>query len=182
MNFIIYDLEATCWKDDPRRERQQEVIEIGAVKVNGYGEIIGEFCRFIRPVYHPHLSSFCQELTSISQSQVERADKFTKVTEDFQDFAEIFDEDFLLCSWGNFDWKILANNCRLHDMEDDWIIKNHINLKSQYSDIKKLRRPCGLKRAVENEGFEFEGTHHRGIDDAKNLVKVFRELFDEWRY
>jgi inhibitor of KinA sporulation pathway (predicted exonuclease) len=40
----------------------------------------------------------------------------------------------------------------------------------------------GMKFAVEKEGFDFDGIHHRGIDDAKNLAKLFIKFRDEWRY
>jgi 3'-5' exoribonuclease 1 len=43
--FIIYDLEATCWRSP--KPRQVEIIEIGAVKINEDLEIVDEFCEFI---------------------------------------------------------------------------------------------------------------------------------------
>ncbi len=180
MNFIVYDLEATCWLGRPPNETQ-EIIEIGAFLINPFGEVESVFNRFVRPVVNPYLSAFCQELTTISQEKVNRASTFPDVIEDFQDWAEIFDEDYLLCSWGRFDKKMLINDCKLHDMEYDWTEK-HINLKKQYQEIKRLRRPVGLRTAVEKEGFEFTGTHHRGIDDAENLAKIFGKYLDEWRF
>ncbi len=180
MNYIVFDLEATCWQGSPA-SFVQETIEIGAFKINGYGEVTGRFGRFIKPVLHPRLSAFCQELTSIQQSDVERASGFVKIIEEFQDWAEVFDEDYLLCSWGNFDKKLLHQDCLMHDVETDWL-EEHINLKQQYKEIKRLDRSRGLKWAVEKEGFEFTGTHHRGIDDAANLAKVFIKYLDEWRW
>jgi 3'-5' exoribonuclease 1 len=180
LNFIIYDLEATCWEGKPRT-MIQEIIEIGAVFVNPYGEIESTFCGFVKPILNPRLSYFCQDLTSIEQEQIDRAPKFPKVIEAFQDWAEIFDEDYLLCSWGNFDKKMLIQDCKLHDLDHDWA-EHHINIKRQYQDIKRLHRPRGLRKAVEKEGFEFEGTHHRGIDDAENLAKIFIKYLDEWVY
>lgn len=181
MNFIIYDLEATCWEGAPASQTQ-ETIEVGAVKVNAYGEVLGSFNRFIKPILNPYLSYFCQELTSIDQSQINRADGFVDVIETFQDWIEIFDEPYLLCSWGNFDRKMLVQDCILHDMESDWVSDHHINLKRQYQEFKRLRRPRGLKRAVEKEGFEFTGIHHRGISDAENLAKIFIKHRDMWVY
>ena len=64
MNFIIYDIEATCWRGMPPG-LIQETIEIGAVKCNYYGEPLGEFSRFIRPQINPELSLFCRQLTNI---------------------------------------------------------------------------------------------------------------------
>ena len=61
MNYIIYDLECTCW-EDKTDEQTMETIEIGAVRLNEYGEVMGAFSRFIRPKIHPVLSDFCQRL------------------------------------------------------------------------------------------------------------------------
>lgn len=180
MHFIIFDLEATCWKGRPPG-LVQETIEIGALKVDGYGEVSDIFNRFIRPVVNPLLSAFCQELTGIEQKNIDRADKFPVVIEAFMDWLEVENQDYLLCSWGNFDKKMLAQDCRLHKMEEDWL-EHHINLKDQYRQIKRLPEVKGLKSTVEKEGFEFEGFHHRGIDDAHNLAKIFVKYIDEWLY
>ena len=179
MNYIIYDLEATCWPHRPE-DRRQETIEIGAVRVNRYGEATGTFSRFVRPVVHPMLSPFCKELTSIDQPQVNRAEEFPEVIEDFQDWIGLFDgEDYVLCSWGGFDKKMFIRDCQLHDLEDDWV-DPHVNLKQQYRRLKNLRKPQGLHKTVEREGFEFEGIHHRAISDAVNLAKVFVKYMEEW--
>lgn len=183
MNFIIYDLEATCWKTDvERRGRSQEIIEIGALLFNEYAELQSRFESFVRPSEHPKLSDFCTQLTGISQIEVNQADEFPTVIEDFQDWIGLTKgEDYLLCSWGFFDRKALARNCKLHDLPADWTDK-HISLKHQYPRIKGIRREIGLKRAVEREGFEFEGAHHRGIDDAINLAKIFVKYANQWRF
>ena len=178
LNFIIYDLEATCWEKNPINF-VQEIIEIGAYMLNPYGEILGEYNRFIKPVIHPTLSVFCHELTSITQEQIDRAGNFVDVIEEFQDWAMIFEEDYFLCSWGSFDRKQLILDCKLHDMDYDWVNK-HLNLKGQYQEMKRLHRPCSLKHALRREGFEFDGTHHRGIDDAENLAKIFNKFLDVW--
>lgn len=180
MNFIVYDLEATCWLGRPPGY-VQEVIEIGAVKINGYGEKLGTFERFVKPIVNPRLSAFCQELTSITQEQINRADTFPNVIEDFQDWIGIEEEDYLLCSWGKFDKTALVSDSKLHDVEYDWL-ENYINIKLQYKEIKGLTKPRGLHKAVIKEGFEFTGTQHRGISDAENLAKVFNKYLDEWYY
>ncbi len=181
MNFIVYDLEATCWEGRPL-EMVQETIEIGAVMLNEYGEVLGSFDRFIRPLLHPNLSIFCRQLTSIDQISINRADLFEEVIEDFKEWVGVFDgEDYQLCSWGGFDKKQLAQDCDLHQLESDWL-QHHINLKHQYHEHKRLKTYRGLKKVVEMEGFEFTGTYHRGISDAENLAKVFIKHIDIWQY
>ena len=88
MTYIIYDLEATCWQGKPDGFIT-ETIEIGAVKLDEYGDVLSEFNAFIRPKIHPVLSSFCCALTSISQIDVNRAEQFPRVIEDFMDWIDI---------------------------------------------------------------------------------------------
>ena len=180
MNFIVFDIEATCW-NGYASSRIQETIEIGALRLNRYGEVEDIFNRFIKPVIYPQLSAYCQELTTISQVDVNKADIFPYVIEDFQDWGLVFDEDYVLCSWGSFDQKILMQDCNYYDMEIDWL-ESHIDLKKQYRELKRLSKPRGLKKAVLAEGFEFTGTQHRAIYDAENLAKVFATYLDEWRF
>lgn len=178
MNYIIYDLEATCWENIPIGYIQ-ETIEIGAFRINAYGEIRGKFNRFVKPVVHPTLSPFCRQLTSIGQEDVNRARTFPDVIQEFQDWARIDEEDYLLCSWGSFDKKMFINDCRLHRLDADWV-EHHVNLKEEYRVKKRLKNGIGLRKAVEGEGILFTGMHHRGISDAENLVKLFLKFLGSW--
>lgn len=182
MNFIVFDLEATCWEDDTQLKRHtQEIIEIGAVLILENGEEDGSYQSFVRPKHHPNLSNFCMNLTSITQIDVNRAGFFPDVIEDFKEWFDFYDEEeeYRLCSWGAFDKKALERDCRLHGLDPDWC-EHHINLKQQYASFKGLRKEIGLKSAVEREGFEFEGTHHRAISDAENLAKIFVKYLNLW--
>lgn len=159
-----------------------ETIEIGAVKMNAYGDVLGQYRRFVRPVLHPQLSLFCRRLTNIDQVDINRAAEFPEVAEDFMNWIDIWgEEDYLLCAWGGFDQRLLFDDCDLHRMEDEWV-EPFINVKRQYIDLKRLHRPRGLKRTVEVEGFEFTGDHHRALPDAQNLAKVFHKYLDMWQY
>ena len=180
MNFIIYDLEASCWRGHPPNG-VQEVIEIGALKLNNYGEILGVFSKFIKPDVNTTLSYFCMELTTITQNDVNRADRFPVVIEQFQDWIDIYSADYVLCSWGKFDKVMLSNDCELHDLDIDWL-EPHINLKAQYHNYKSSDKLRGLANSLKKEGMDFEGTHHRAIDDAKNLAKIFIKYMDIWQY
>lgn len=180
MNFIIFDLEATCWEGGPK-ENTQEIIEIGALVVNRFGEILGRFSKLIRPVLNPVLSIYCRQLTHIDQIEINRSETFPLIIEDFIEWAGIETEEYLLCSWGGKDKTLLIQDCQLHEIDDSWV-EPHINLKSQYHDIKRLRKQRGLKHTIEAEGFEFTGDHHRALSDAENLAKIFVKYLDEWQF
>lgn len=179
MNYIILDLEATCWRDRSLNN-QNEIIEIGAVKINDRQETIGEFNAFIKPKLHPELSEFCTELTTIEQRDIDQADNFKTVITDFWNWIDI-DEDYLLCSWGFYDRSQFKKDCELNQLNTAWL-KHHISLKHQYAEIKNLRRPMGMGGALRKENIPLEGTHHRGIDDAKNISKIFLANFESWKF
>ncbi len=180
MDFIIFDLEATCWLGRPPFG-VTEIIEIGAVKFNGYGEEIGKFNKFIKPKVNPILSPFCTKLTSITQENVERSKTFDVVIDEFVDWIDIYSEDYLLCSWGKFDKTLLKNDCILHKFETEWL-DEHIDVKKQYHKYKKSKDEYGLKKSLKLEGMEFEGIQHRAISDAENLGKIFCKYLDIWQY
>ena len=180
MNYIIFDLEATCWETVPPGY-VQEIIEIGAVLVDDYGDALETFNAFVKPTRHPNLSPYCRNLTGISQIDVNRAQAFPEVINKFLDWAYIDDEDYMLCSWGEFDRKMLATDCLNHGFNPDWT-DCYTNLKNDYRRVKGLRKPIGLKKAVELEGFEFTGDHHRAIADAENLTKVFVKHLGSWQF
>jgi len=179
MNYIIFDLEATCW--DGWDKSQNETIEIGAVLVNENKEIVSEYSEFIKPLKYPILSEFCKNLTSIQQCDVDSAKYFSEVIEDFKNWITQNGNDYVLCSWGFYDRKQFESDCQVHDLDDNWV-KRHISLKHQYGKFKKLKRAIGMKNALINEGIELEGTHHRGIDDARNISKIFIKYFQKWSF
>jgi 3'-5' exoribonuclease 1 len=75
-------------------DREQEIIEIGAYRVNGYGEWMDHFQAFIKPVMNPRLSTYCMDLTGITQDQVGKAKTFGQVFPIFEDW--FYREDGLI--------------------------------------------------------------------------------------
>jgi len=174
MNYVIVDLEATCWEITGSIERM-EIIEIGAVKLAAQTlEIQAEFNSFVRPVHQPVLSRFCTALTSIRQEDVDGADEFPAVFGQFLDW--IGPQPFTLCSWGKYDLRQFGVDCRRHRVSLPNSFRHHINLKKLFADRHGLK-PCGMLRALSHFGMRAEGMNHRGIDDALNITRIAVELF-----
>lgn len=170
--FVVFDLEATCEDKKVKYNFDNETIEIGAVKIID-GKIVDEFQTFIKPVRSNRLTEFCKELTKITQEQVDSGKPFSQAIREFTDWAGK-DAEFL--SWGFYDRKQFEKDSKYHRMNVDWI-KNHRSIKHEHQVIKELDRGVGVKQALRMEGMKFEGTHHRGIDDAKNIAKIFLKVF-----
>lgn len=178
MHYILFDLEATCWLGRPP-VGNNEVIEIGAYKVDGYGEVVGMFNEYIKPVLNPVLSGFCKKLTGIQQHNVDTAYKFDKVIEHFMDWFDYDSDEFYLISWGENDKQLLRQDCQLHSQPIEWL-DYCINLKPSYQILTGMNKQIGLKKAIEREEIGFEGKQHRAINDAYNLTKLFIKHFDNW--
>ena len=140
----------------------------------------------------PKLSDFCTELTTITQSDVNDAPTFPQALANFQEWIggggindttqdDVDDRsDYLLCSWGFYDRKQLKLDCELHELDPGWLKKHHISLKHQHAKICNFQQPIGMAQALKSLEIPLQGTHHRGIDDARNIAKIFIELSGSW--
>lgn len=167
--IIIIDFEATCVSNTDK-DIDNEIIEFAAIKLGENGEIIDEFCEFVKPVINPTLSKYCTDLTTITQNQVDRADNFPEVYNRFVEWKEDYN---IWGSWGKYDDNQLKFDCNIHGLE--YPFTEHINLKVMYSKKYKTKR-AGLIKALHNLNMTFEGTHHRGIDDCRNIHRIYLKI------
>lgn len=173
MHWVVFDLEATCWKERAPAGKQ-ETIEIGAVKLDESLSLVEEFNRFVRPRENPVLSPFCIELTRISQGDVDAAAQFDIAFAAF--VAWIGTDSFKLASWGDNDIRQLRLDCRRHGLKfPNKFGKRHMNLKAIFAERMGVR-PCGMEQALRMLHLPLRGTHHRAIDDARNIATIFRRL------
>ena len=171
--LIVVDLEATCW-DDSRPRSRMEIIEIGAVRLDSSLSTLDEFSAFVRPVVEPVLTAFCTRLTSITQADVDDADMFPVA---FERFLEWIGVGHRLCSWGGYDVKQFRMDCTRHGLIfPEWFHDEHINIKTEFAGWKGVRR-CGMDKALEILRIPLVGTHHRGIDDARNTARIAQLMF-----
>lgn len=175
-SYLVVDLEATCSKDGAVPRHQMEIIEIGAVMVDGeHLEPIEDWQSFVRPVRHPTLTPFCTELTSITQAQVDAAPGFVEVIEAFTRwFAGVANAGAgwpVFCSWGDYDRHQFEQDARHHGIAYP-MPAEHINVKRAFSRALGTTRKFGMAGALRQVGLTLVGTHHRGIDDARNIAKL----------
>lgn len=187
--ILIVDLEATCW--DPEESEQaiedMEIIEIGcAIGLPG-GQVERSFSTFVRPVKNPLLTNFCTRLTSITQSDVDSAPTFPEA-------CKLVDQwlgstrGVVWGSWGNYDRRQLEMERERHGAAPAFLDTPHVNLKRPWRKTNQVKSK-GLGKALRFHGLEFEGSAHRGVDDARNVARLLkyingsliREEVDAWR-
>ena len=166
--LIVFDLEATCWPEGTSVERQ-ETIEVGAVRVGPEGLPAGEFQRLVKPRDEPVLSGFCRDLTGIRQEEVDGAEPFPAVLDAFLSWGG--PEPVRWASWSLYDLRQLKADCQRHNIQLPATVECHVDLRRQFADIQE-KEPVTMKRALELTGMTLEGSHHRGIDDARNIARL----------
>ena len=168
--LLVVDLEATCGdRGFPRAER--ETIEIGAVMVEANTlAILAEFQSLVRPVRHPELTTYCTDLTGITQSDVNSAPGFSVVFDAFTKTMLTGTDHVVFVSWGGYDRRQLVRDCDYHGVP--YCLPPHVDLSVEFTKRAGLTRRASMARAVSSVGMTLEGQHHRGIDDARNLVRL----------
>ncbi|QSJ16257.1 exonuclease domain-containing protein [Nostoc sp. UHCC 0702] len=173
--FLIVDLEATCCNNGSIPSHEMEIIEIGAVMLNrATWKIDSEFQQFIQPVRHPHLTYFCTDLTTIRQQDINQAPKFPEAIYGLKKWIYLF-PNYIFCSWGNYDKKQFIQDCQFHNVPYPFT-PGHINIKKEFSEDFGVSKGFGMAKALELLGIELKGTHHRGIDDARNIAAIYTHM------
>lgn len=170
--ILVIDLEASCDDGDKLPGDEMEMIEVGAVWATLDGRSLAEFQALVRPVLHPLLTPFCRQLTDITQADVDGAPLFPEVAARLASFAQLHQgEGATWGSWGQYDAKQLARDCARHGIANPLASFAHINLKRQFAKTRKIKE-VGMARALQMVGLPLDGSHHRGLDDARNIAKL----------
>jgi len=170
-HLLIIDIEATCYekKEEAPKTFISEIIEIGAVVVNTETfQIVEEYQSFVKPELFPTLSPYCKQLTTISQEQADNGKDIETALEEIGNLYQKY--DCVFASWGFYDKKIFKLTCQRLLISYP-LGEEHISLKHQHGEWKN-KRPMGMGKALEEHKLPLIGTHHRGIDDARNISQI----------
>lgn len=178
MNYIVFDLELNS--KIFKSKLPNEIIEIGAVKLNRCLEEVSTFQSFIKPKIHRKLFPIIKRKTGILQADVNTAAGFKEVAGLFRQWIG---KDYILCTWGHDDMHHIRSNCKLNRMNTDWL-RNCLDIQKHFS--KMYQSPPGqrfsLKSALSMLEIELEDELHRAEIDAKYTAKVFIEIFDRLEF
>jgi len=175
-HMLVVDLESTCWRGHPPMGMMHEIIEIGLVVLdNETKQVIEKDSLIIKPEYS-EVSPFCTELTTLTQEFVESQGI------SFREACEILKEKYrshkrIWGSWGNYDKNQMNKDCRNKGVKYPFS-DLHYNLKPLFSFAMGIDRELGLENAMKHMNIPFEGTQHRGVDDAYNVGLLVEKMFN----
>ena len=179
--YTIFDLE---WNQSPHGKGDSvetlpfEIIEIGAVKLDGQGHQLGEFHRLIRPRVYTELHFMISEVTHMDMNDLNNhGEDFKTVITDFFAWSG---EEAIYCTWGSQDLTELQRNLDYYEMV------NPFPQPLLYYDVQKLYgllyeegRKLSLDAAVHNLELLSDRPFHRALDDAWYTGQVLTRLDDK---
>ena len=180
MVHIVLDLEMNPIKRSEKEVRRfltDEVIEIGAVKLDSNYKQIGDFQCYVKPQFG-EITKHITKLTSITNETVADKEDFVKEFNHFMDW--IGTKDVTLYSWSTSDMNQLKNECRYKMPSFDvvWLEQHWVDLQKEFDDRIGLHNSLALKHAVGAMNRNFEGTAHTALADAENTAAILALMQD----
>lgn len=180
MDMILVDLE---WNGAPLYSTGgyfNEIIEIGAVKVNERLETIDTFQSLIRPQVHKKLTGRVKRLTHISNDEVRGAMSFLAAMEIFRRW--VGDGDNCFMTWGTGDLLVWLENLerigRPQRLETAHNYCNAQELCRIALGMEKNKQP-GLSMVAEAVGVPFvDDEMHRALEDSIISMDCVRKVWD----
>ncbi|MBS5283946.1 MAG: exonuclease domain-containing protein [Clostridiales bacterium] len=180
MDYIVLDLEwnqSPNGKEDSARNLPFEIIEIGAVKLDGGMQRTGEFRRLIRPQVYTAMHFKISEVTHMDMEELCREGiPFPQAMEEFLEWCG--GGEYRFCTWGSMDLTELQRNMAYHQME------NPFPRPFLYYDVQKLyclqygdgKLRSSLDQAVSEQEIPQERPFHRAADDAFYTAQIMARL------
>lgn len=177
--ILVIDVEATCWErgQEPAGV-EPEIIEIGIAEVDvASATVVGGESILVRP-QRSDVSEFCTRLTTLTQQQVDSGVLFDEACRVLR--KKYMSEDRAWASGGDYDRVQFDRQCRAFGVRYPFG-RTHLNIKSLFALVHALRQEVGMDAALKLAGLPLEGTHHRGVDDARNLAQILCQILRKAR-
>lgn len=169
-NYIIFDLEFNSTKNTETGGFINEIIEIGAVKLNEKFEETESFSSVIKPYYTKRLNPYVKKLTHIVDSDLKNSKRFQEVIEEFTDWCNS-DKNTVFLSWSDTDLHVLVENySQVLRRERVDFIKNYVDLQKYVMSFLEVDNgnQISLLSAAESFNIPTDGfSLHRAEDDSR---------------
>ncbi len=171
--ILVVDIEATCWRDDPPLGEESEIIEIGLCELDIATGMRGEPQAILIQPQRSELSEFCSELTTLTPEMLVGGTTFEAACALLLD--DYRSQERTWASYGDYDRLQFQSQCSTWGVPYPFG-RSHINVKNLLALNQGLKREVALQRGMRLLGLPFEGTVHRGVDDAWNIAAMLARV------
>lgn len=170
--ILVFDLECACWLGRPPHGLRADIIEIGLCVLDMSTTGITDRKSILIKPANAVISSFCTELTGITQEMLD-GDGVT-----FKEAMAMMKESIgtvtSSASWGKFDAYALRSDCVYYGVE--FPLSKHLNAQKTFKSKLKHKNETSVAGALAHFGRTFDGRQHRAGDDAYNTALILSEI------
>lgn len=182
MNFIIFDLEWNNAYNYKLKRGMNEIIEIGAVKLDENLDVVDTFKQLIKPQLSRKLGSRFKNLTHITIDEInDNGIPFEKAFDDFAKWCGRGDKLFL--SWSTSDLYTLVANFKYFENTV------YVDFMTKYADAQKYcmsfienasaANQISLSHCAETFGIDTDSANfHRALEDCMITALCFKKVYD----
>lgn len=190
MAFIIIDLEFNnlsgihkCFPDIYNKipnlkelDLANEIIEIGAIKVDKYMQPIDRMKVYIKPSVIPVLNPNILDITGIKEENLKNGVSFI---EGIEKLKEMVDEGDIICSWAKDDIVEIIRNANHYNYRDISWIDQYLDLQEYATKILGFKKSLSLSNALKYLKIKFDYDKlHDALNDAVYEFNVFKQLYN----
>lgn len=180
MQYVVVDLE---WNGSYSKKAHgyfNEIIEVGAVKVDEQIRIVDTFHAAIKPVVSKKLSTIVTDLTNITAEELEDGTTFTAMMRQFSGW--LGKETSVILTWSTTDLLVLMENCRFFTGRQEIPFLRYYMDFQVYAQQRMgvdTSQQLGLARAGEMLDIpEDNMSLHRALDDSKLTAAILQKVYD----
>ena len=183
MNKIFVDLEMTYLSRKQRKLNPayvNEIIEIGAVKLNEENEIIETYKQFVSPEISTEISEYITNLTGITTDMVAGQPVLKDV---ITDFAAWCGDDFLVYAWSDHDLTQVQKELSFKGIEIteslSFLLNHWVDFQKEFGALVHIKRSIKLSDAIDLIGEDFFGKAHDALTDAYNTAMLYKLVMEQ---
>ncbi len=158
-------------------EIENEIIEIGAVKLDEHMQCIDSMKEYIHPSIFPIINPIVNEITKIDMDLLN--EKGISLEDGLNKLKSMFNDGDVLCSWAKDDIIELIINAQYHNYKDIGFINRYLDLQEYATTILGYKKSLGLKKAITELKIRIdENKLHDAFYDAQYTGEVFKRIYN----
>lgn len=190
MAFIIIDLEfnnlsgihkyyPNIYNEIPNLKKLDlvnEIIEIGAIKLDLYMKPLEQLKVYIKPSVIPVINPKILEITRIDKKDLENGVTFE---EGINKLRDMVDDGDIICSWAKDDVAEIIRNSKHFKYNDLSWIKKYLDIQEYTTKILAQKKILSLKNALQHLKIKIDDEKlHDALNDAIYTSYVFKSIYN----
>ena len=191
MGYIILDLEFNNMQNITKYyphiyeknrqlrtlEVQNEIIQIGAVKLDDNMKQVDSYKVYTKSCAFPVLNPIITNITGITHKDLRNA---ISLKEGLIGLKKFVGTDNIVCSWATDDIAEIVINAKYQGYDDVFWIEKYLDLQNYCTKLLSYKKPIGLKVALAELKIDVDQSKlHDALNDSIYTAEVLRKVYEK---